>query len=95
VVISPPPSFSAPVERLQGNESSSQCKNFLKIAPTFMENLDKIVLTEKQIEQFDRLGQQVICGSITIDEAVLELLGGGAIDVAVVFAFFIFVNWLD
>jgi len=53
------------------NERNCQFKNFLKIAPTIIENSDKIVLTDKQIEQFDFLGQQVIRDSITIDEKIL------------------------
>lgn len=44
------------MERIQGNKSSSQFKNFLQTAPTFIKNLYKIVLTNKQIDQFDILG---------------------------------------
>ena len=86
------------VERLEVNKPSSHCKNFLKVAPTFMENSDKIVLTDKQIQQFDVLGQQIICGSITMEEAeaILKIRGGGGMtDTATAIAFILFVNWLE
>lgn len=56
-VILPLPLSRPPIERTQGNGPSSQFKNFLKIASTFMENSDKIILTEKQIGEFDILGR--------------------------------------
>ena len=61
------------MERIQGNKSSSQFKNFLQIAPTFIKNSDQIVLTNKQINQFDILSQQVLRNSITIEEAILQI----------------------
>jgi len=48
-VVLPLPSSRPSIERIQVNKPSSQFKNFLKIAPTFIENSDKIVLTDKQI----------------------------------------------
>jgi hypothetical protein len=84
------------MERILENQSSSQFKKFLQTAPTLIEKSDKIVLSEKQIEQFDRLAEQVMRGSITIDEAVLKLRGGNELtDLAVILAFVIFANWLD
>jgi len=44
-----------------------QFTNFVKIAPTFIKNSDKIILTEKQIKHFDFLDEQVIRGSIIIE----------------------------
>jgi hypothetical protein len=81
------------IDRIQGYEYNSQLKNFLKITPTSIENFDKIILTSKQIKQFDTLGQQVIHGSITIDEAILQLRGGNRLtDIIVIMVFVVFVN---
>jgi len=72
-----PLTLSSPsIERIKINKPNSQFKNFLKIAPTFIGNSDKIVLTNKQIKQFDLFGQQIIHGFITIDEEILQLRGG-------------------
>jgi len=44
----------------------------------------------------DRLGQQVIRGSITIDEAILHLRGGDVLtDVIAIILFVVFMNWLN
>ena len=84
------------MERIQGTESSSQFKNFPQAGPPVIKNSDKIVLTDKQIDQFDLLGHQVIGGSITIEEAVLQLHGGdGLTNVVGILAFVIFINWYD
>lgn len=53
-------------------------------------------MTEKQIKQFDLLSQQVIGGSLTIDEAILRLRGGdGLPDLIAIMIFVVFMNWLD
>ena len=57
--------------------------------------MDKIRLTNEQIEQFDILALQLRSGSITMEEAILQLRGGDLIDVGAVIAFVIFVNWYD
>jgi hypothetical protein len=54
--------------------------------------LDKMSLI---IKQFDSLNQQLSSGSITIDEAILELRGGEFTDIVVILAFVIFCNWYD
>lgn len=57
---------------------------------------DKIILTNKEIRKFDLLGQQLIHGSITVNEATLELRGGNLlIDLAAIMLFIDFRNWLD
>ena len=95
-VILPLLSSRQSIERIQVNEPSSQFKNFLKIAPTFIENSDKIVLTDKQIKQFEILIKQLISGSITMEEAILQIRGGdGLTDVVGIIAFVIFVNWYN
>jgi hypothetical protein len=84
------------MERIQGTKSSSQFKNFPQAGPPVIKNSDKIVLTDKQIDQFDLLGHQVIGGSITIEEAVLQFRGGdGLTNVVGILALVIFINWYD
>lgn len=96
-VMVPIPQQTVSLETLiNESESNSRCKDFLKIAPTFMYNSNKIVLTNEEIRTFDLLSQQIIDGSITVDEAILKLRGGeGFIDLAVIVLFYTFINWLD
>lgn len=71
------------------NPSNLTFKDFLKIAPTFIQDSDKIVLTNKQIRKFDLLSQQVIDGSTTLDEAILALRSGdGLTDLVVIMLFY-------
>lgn len=83
----------SPIEqdRILSNE-----KYYPQIAHILEEKVDKIVLTNEQIKQFNNLARQLNSGSITMEEAVLELRGGdGLTDVVAVLAFVIFVNWYD
>jgi hypothetical protein len=71
-------------------------KNYTQTATIPESKVDKIRLTNEQIKQFNNLALQLNSGSITMEEAVLELLGGdGLTDVVAVLAFIIFVNWYD
>ena len=55
--------------------------------------MDKIRLTNDQIQQFNNLALQLNSGSITVEEEVLQLRGGdGLTDVVAVIAFVIFIN---
>ena len=52
-------------------------KNYYpQIAHILEEKVDKIRLTNEQIKQFNNLALQLNSGSITMEEAVLELRGG-------------------
>jgi len=96
IALPPPPLISpAPMERIQRNESNSYYKNFPKVGTTLTEQSYKIVFTEKQIKELDRLGLEVTSDLTTIDEAILQLRGGSLTDLAVILAFVIFANWLD
>jgi len=87
---------SSVIERTQNYKCNSQFKKFLKIAPSYIKNFDQITLTNKQMKEFDILGQQVIQGSLSIDEAISQLRGGnGGIDLIVILLFVIFANWLE
>jgi hypothetical protein len=71
-------------------------KNYTQTATIPESKVDKIRLTNEQIKQFNNLALQLNSGSITMEEAVLELRGGdGLTDVGAVLAFIIFVNWYD
>lgn len=67
-----------------------------QIAHILEEKVDKIRLTNEQIEQFNNLALQLNNGSITMEEAILQIRGGdGLTDVVGVIAFVIFINWYD
>ena len=71
-------------------------KYYPQIASIIESKIDKIRLTDDQIKEFNNLALQLNSGSITIEEALLELRGGdGLTDVVAVLAFIIFVNWYD
>ena len=77
------------------NESNFQFKNFLKVAPTFFRNSDKVVFTDKQIRQFDFVSQQVMQSFLTMDEAILVLRGGDAVfDFIPFVTFLVFMHWM-
>jgi hypothetical protein len=67
-----------------------------RVTIIYESKVDKIRLTNEQIKQFNNLALQLNSGSITMEEAVLELRGGdGLTDVVAVLAFILFVNWYD
>ena len=83
----------APIEqdRILGNKNS-----YHQIATIPESKVDKIRLTNEQIKQFNNLALQLNSGSITMEEAVLQLRGGdGLTDVVGILAFVIFINWYD
>ena len=58
--------------------------------------VDKIRLTNEQIKEFNNLAIELNSGSITMEEAVLQVRDGdGLTDVVAVIAFVIFINWYD
>ena len=69
-------------------------KNYPQIADIPASKVDKIKLTNEQIKN---LALQLNSGSITMEEAVLQIRGGGhdMTDVLAVIAFIIFINWYD
>ena len=88
----------AAIHRLSPMEENSTIinENYPKIANTPEPKVDKITLTDEQIKQFSDLALQLNNGSITIEEAILQLRGGsGVTDLMVVFAFVVFINWYD
>ena len=74
----------------------SNKNGYPQIATIPESKVDKIRLTNDQIKEFNNLALQLNSGSITMEEAVLEIRGGdGLTDVVVVIAFFIFMDWYD
>ena len=60
-------------------------KNYYpKIAPTIISKPNKMVLTNKQIEDINIIGYKLKSNQISLDKAVLELRGGGFYDWAAV-----------
>ncbi len=83
----------SPIEQ---NRILSNKNCYLQIATIPESKVDKIRLTNDQIKQFNNLALQLNSGSITMEEAVLELRGGdGLTDVVGILAFVIFINWYD
>jgi len=71
----------------------SNKKGYPQIATIPESKVDKIRLTNGQIKQFNNLALQLNSGSITMEEAVLQLrVGDGLIDVVAVIAFVILIN---
>ena len=71
-------------------------KNHAQIATIPTSKIDKIKLTNNQIKQFNNLTLQLNNGSIKIEKAIFQLIGGnGLTDVAAIIAFVIFMNWYD
>jgi hypothetical protein len=73
----------------------SNKNGYPQIATIPESKLDKIRLTNDQIQQFNNLALQLNNGSIKMEEAVLQLRGGELSDIVGVIAFVIFINWYD
>ena len=85
----------APVVRVQPNYKDTY---EMEVAPTVSPKLDKITFIKSRELPvcIYNLALQLNSGSITMEEAVLQLRGGdGLTDVVVVIAFVIFINWYD
>lgn len=64
-------------DRILGN------KNYYpQIATIIEQKIDKMVLTDEQIDDLNRICYKLQTGSITLDKAILEIRGGSLIDTA-------------
>jgi hypothetical protein len=62
-------------DRILGN------KNYYpQIAPIIEQNIDKMVLTDEQIDDLNLICYKLQTGSITLDKAILEIRGGNFYD---------------
>ena len=95
-VILPVPTTIERLSPLEFDKILNHQDSYPQIADIFEEKVDKIVLTDSQVEEFTTLALLINDGSITMKEAVLRLRGGdGLTGVVAVIAFVIFVNWYD
>ena len=87
------------IERLSPFEQDRILNNknsYLQIAHIFGEKIDKIQLTDDQIKEFNNLAIELNSGSITMEEAILQLIGGDVLSyVVTVILFVTFINWYD
>jgi len=86
-----------PIERLSPLEQAIMLENsnsHPKIAPILKSKLDKMVLTDEQIDDLNLICYQLQKGSITIEKAILEIRGGDFYDWANV-AFIIYMFYLQ
>ena len=91
-----PPLTSHSLLAIQQDTTISTPNVYPQIATIPESKVDKIRLTNDQIQQFNNLALQLTSGSITMEEAVLQLRGGdGLTDVVAITAFVIFINWYD
>jgi len=78
-------------DRILSNKNS-----YHQIATIPESKVDKIRLTNDQMKEFNNLALQLNSGSITMEEAVLQLRGGDGLTAVVgILAFVIFINWYD
>ena len=72
-------------------------KNYYPQIATILESkLDKIELTNYQLQQVNNLTLQLYNGSITMEEAILQIRGGdGLKDLILFIAVYIFLRWTD
>ena len=83
----------SPIEQ---DRTLSNKNSYPQIAAIPASKVDKIKLTNEQIKQFDSLALELSSGSITMEEAILQLPGDeGLTNVVPVIAFFTFMNWYD
>lgn len=93
ITLSAPP----PIERLASFEQNRILENknkYPQIAPIIESKIDKIVLTDEQIDNLNLIYYKLQNGSITIDKAILEIRGGGLYDWATL-AFMLYLFYLQ
>ena len=93
VMVPLPPQISIEhVVRAEVLRGNTQCPG---IAPIIKAKMDKMTLTDYQVQELEAIFIKLQNNSITMEEAVLEIRGGGFGDLAAILAFVIFVNWYD
>jgi hypothetical protein len=95
VMIPLPPVAIHRLSPIEQNIILSNKNGYPQIATIPESKVDKIRLTNDQIQQFNNLALQLNNGSIKMEEAVLQLRGGELSDIVGVIAFVIFINWYD
>ena len=96
VVMPLPPVAIHRLSPMEQDRILSNKNSYHQIATIPESKVDKIRLTNDQMKEFNNLALQLNSGSITMEEAVLQLRGGdGLTDVVGILAFVIFINWYD
>ena len=54
-----------------------QTRHILFISPVISNRPDKIIYTDEQIDEFSQISSEFLNGSISMEEAILKLRGGG------------------
>ena len=63
--------------------------------PVYLIIPEKNILTDLQLNEFNQIGSKFLNGSITIDEAILELRGGGRFEEICYLVLFIWLSNLQ
>ena len=96
VMLPPPPTSINRIQFTSLDGMVSQTKPRSLIAPVITNKPDKSILTDLQLDEFNQISSKFLYGSITMEEAILQLRGGDELtDVVAVIAFVIFINWYD
>ena len=96
VVMPLPPIAIHRLSSIEQDRILSNKNSYPQIAHILEEKVDKIRLTNDQIKQFNNLALQLNSGSITMEEAILQLIGGDVLSyVVTVILFVTFINWYD
>lgn len=96
VLVSLQPKSFEIVEILVQNQLDYETRNISQIAPVpiIRSKVDKVRLTNDQIEQFDIRAKQLTIDSI--EETIVAMRGGDQLtDIATFIGFILFMNWLD
>ena len=76
-VMLPPPTAINRIHFTSLDSMVSQTKPSSLIAPVIIYQPDKIILRDKSIDEFNQISSKFLDGSISMDEAILQLRGGG------------------
>ena len=77
VMLPPPPTAINRIQFTSLDSMVSQTKPSSLIAPVITNQPDKSILTDLQLDEFNQISSKFLDGSISMDEAILQLRGGG------------------
>ena len=77
VMLPPPPTAINRTQFTSLDGIVSQTKPSSYIAPVITNQPDKILLTDLKLDKFNQISSKFLDGSISMDEAIFQLRGGG------------------
>jgi|JI71714CRNA_FD_contig_121_198153_length_4545_multi_4_in_0_out_0_4 hypothetical protein len=77
VMLPPPPTAINRIQFTSLDSMVSQTKPSSLIAPVITNQPDKSILTDLQLDEFNQISSKFLDSSISMDEAILQLRGGG------------------